>query len=76
MVNFAWEVGLNLSQHHPHASTPYLSAMILTVIREAACRSVEVSAIERLIELFGHAPIGLGDVQGSPPTAAKDRVTF
>jgi hypothetical protein len=32
-----WEVGLNLSQHCPHAISPYLSAMILAVLCEAAC---------------------------------------
>lgn len=57
-----WEVGLNLSQPCPHASTPYPSAMILAVLREAACCRVEVAAIERLIELFSDAPIGLGSV--------------
>jgi hypothetical protein len=44
--------------------------MILAVLREAACCRVEVAAIERLIELFGDAPIELGEVQGSPPMAA------
>ena len=46
--------------------------MILAVLGEAACYGVEVAAIERLIELFGDAPIGLCDVQGSPPVAAWD----
>jgi len=67
-----WEVDLNLSQHCPHASTPHLSAMILAVLGEAACCRVEVAAIERFIELFGDAPIGLGNVQGSSPAAAWD----
>jgi hypothetical protein len=56
----------------PHATTPYLSAVILAILGEAACGRVEVAAIERLIELFGDAPIGLGNVQGSPPVAAWD----
>ena len=67
-----WEVGLNFSQHCPHASTPYLSAMILAVVGEAACRRVEVATIERLIELFGDEPIGLRSVQGKSPVAAWD----
>ena len=61
-----WEVGLNLSQHCPHAGTPYLSAMILAVLGEAVCCRVEVAAIERLIALFGDAPIGLSNAQGKP----------
>jgi hypothetical protein len=71
-----WEVGLNLSQHCSHAISPYLSAMILAVLREVACCRVEVAAIERLIELFGDAPIDLGEVQGSPPVAAWDSADF
>jgi hypothetical protein len=54
------EVGLDLSQHRPHASTPNLSAVILAVLGEVARCRVEVAAIERLIEFFGDAPIGLG----------------
>ena len=50
--------------------------MILAVLGEAACRRVEVAEIERLIELFGDAPIGLGDVQGNPPGAAWDSADF
>jgi hypothetical protein len=38
--------------------------MILAILREAACCRVEVAAIERLIELFSDAPIGLGSVHG------------
>ena len=64
-----WEVGLNLSQHHANASTPYFSAVILAVLGEAACCRVQVSSIECLIELFGDAPIGLRSVQGSSPMA-------
>jgi hypothetical protein len=48
--------------------------MILAVLCEAVCCPVEVAAIERLIELFGDAPIGLGNVQGNPPVAALDSV--
>jgi hypothetical protein len=59
------EVGLNLSQHSPHASTPYISAMILAILGEAAYCCVEVAAIECFMELFGDAPIGFGNVQGS-----------
>jgi hypothetical protein len=62
-------VDLNLSQHCPHASTPYLSAMILAVLGEAACCRVEIAAIERLIELFGDAPIGLGNVHAYVPNS-------
>jgi hypothetical protein len=40
--------------------------MILAVLGEAVCCHVEVAAIEHLIELFGDAPIGLSNVQGSP----------
>jgi hypothetical protein len=40
--------------------------MIPAVLGEPACCRVEVAAIERLIELFSDAPIGLGVVQGSP----------
>ena len=47
------------------ASTPYLLPMIFAVFGQAACRCVEVAAIERFIELFGGAPIGIGNVQGS-----------
>ena len=47
--------------------------MILEVIGEAACCRVEVAAIERLIELFRDAPIGLGIVQGSPPAVPRPR---
>jgi hypothetical protein len=65
-----WEVGLNLSQHHPHASPPYFSAMILAILGEITSRRVEVAAIERFMELFGDAPIRLRSVQGSPPIAA------
>ena len=61
-----WEVGLYLSQHCSHASPPHLSAVVLAVLGEAACRRIEVAAIERLIELLGDPPIGLGNVQGSP----------
>ena len=61
------EVDLNLSQHCPHASTPYLPAIVLAVLGETACCRVEVAAIERLIEWFGDAPVGFGNVQGSPP---------
>jgi hypothetical protein len=46
--------------------------MILAILGEAACCCVEVSAIERLIELFGDTPIGLGCVQGSPPVEASE----
>jgi hypothetical protein len=42
------------------------------ILGEAACCLVEVAAIERLIELFSDAPIGLGNVQRSPPVAAWD----
>ena len=41
--------------------------MILAVLGEAACRRVEVAAIERFVELLGDAPIDLDNVQGSPP---------
>ena len=47
--------------------------MILAVLGEAACRRVEVAAIERLMELLGDAPIGLDSVQGSPFEAGWDR---
>jgi hypothetical protein len=67
-----WEVDLNLSQHCPHASAAYLSAVVLAVLGEAACRRFEIVPTERLIELFGDAPIVLGNVQGSPPVAAWD----
>jgi hypothetical protein len=40
--------------------------MILAVLREAACCRVEVATIERLIESFGDAPIGIGNIQGRP----------
>jgi hypothetical protein len=62
---------LNVSQHCQHASTPDLSAMILAVLGEAACCRVEIAAIERFIELFGDAPIGFGNEQGSPPVAGS-----
>ncbi|HXW91260.1 MAG TPA: hypothetical protein VEK33_12000 [Terriglobales bacterium] len=39
--------------------------MILAVLGEIACCGIEIAAIERLVELFGDAPIGLCDVQGS-----------
>jgi len=39
--------------------------MISAVLGEAACCRVEVAAIERLVELFGYAPIGIGGVPGS-----------
>jgi hypothetical protein len=51
------------TQYRPHDSTPYLSAVILALLGEAACRRVAIAAIERLMELLGDAPIGLGDVQ-------------
>ncbi len=60
------EIGLDLSQHSPHARTPHLSAVISAVLGEAACCCVEVAAIERLIEFFGYSPTGLCDVQGRP----------
>ena len=41
--------------------------MILALLGEAVGRPVKVAAIERIIELFGDAPIALADVQGSPP---------
>jgi hypothetical protein len=50
--------------------------MILAVLSEAVCCRGEVAAIERLIELFGDAPMVLGDVQGSPPVAAWDSADF
>jgi anti-sigma-K factor RskA len=61
------EVGSNLSQHFPHASTPYLSAMVSAVIGEAACSRVEVAAIESVVKLHGYTPIGIDSVQGTPP---------
>jgi hypothetical protein len=67
---------LNLSQHHPHICSPNLSAVVLAVLGEAACSHVEVAAIERFMELFGDAPIGLGDVQGSSPVAVWDSADF
>jgi hypothetical protein len=48
--------------------------MILAVIGEAVCCRVEVATIERLIELFGNAPIGLGNVQGNLPLHLLDRL--
>jgi hypothetical protein len=62
-----WEVGFDLCQHHPHARSPYLFAMILAVLREATCCCVEIAAIERFMKLFRDALIRLGNVQGSPP---------
>ena len=59
------KVGLNLSEHLPHARTSDLSAMIPAVLREAAGCRVEVAAIERLVKLLGCSPVGLGNVQGS-----------
>jgi len=59
------EVGFNLSQHLPHASTTHLSPMVPAVLGKAACRCVKLAAIECLVELFGYAPIGLCDVHGS-----------
>jgi hypothetical protein len=35
---------------------------------------VAVAAIERFIELFGDAPIGLGCVQGSPPGPVRAKI--
>jgi hypothetical protein len=65
------EVGLNFRQHFPHASTPYLSAVVSAVLGEAARRRVEVTKIERFVELFGYSQVGSGDCQGSPhPLAA------
>jgi len=72
------KVGLNLSQHCPHASTPYLSAMVSAVLGEAAWRCFEVASVERLVKLFGNAPIGLGSVQGTSfhrDICGVDRVT-
>jgi hypothetical protein len=43
--------------------------MILAVLGEAACCRVEIAAIERLIELFGDAPIGLGNVHAYVPNS-------
>jgi hypothetical protein len=59
------EICFNLSQHHPHASTTYLSPMILAVLSEAASCGVEVAAIECIVKLFDYAPVGLCNVQGS-----------
>jgi hypothetical protein len=39
--------------------------MILTVLGEAACRGIEVAAIERLAELFRDEPTGLDSVQAA-----------
>jgi hypothetical protein len=50
--------------------------MILAILSEAACCRVEVAAIESLIELFGDASIGIGNVQGSPPMAAWECADF
>jgi hypothetical protein len=36
------EVGFNLSQHCPYASTPHLPTVVSTVLGEAACCRVEV----------------------------------
>ena len=57
------EVGLYLRQHLPNASTPDLPTVVPAVLGEAACRLVEVAAIERFMELFSYAPVGLRDVQ-------------
>jgi hypothetical protein len=59
------EICFNLSQHYPHASTTYLSPMILAVLSEAASCGVEVAAIKCIVKLFDYAPIGLCNVQGS-----------
>jgi hypothetical protein len=50
--------------------------MILAVLGETACCRVEVAAIQRFIELFGDAPIGLGNVQGRPPMTAWESADF
>jgi hypothetical protein len=60
------EVGLNLSQHRPHASTPHLSAMVSAVLGKATCCRIAVAAIKRLVKLLGYSTVGFGGVHGSP----------
>jgi hypothetical protein len=66
------EISFNLSEHHPHASTPYLSPVILAVLSEVAGCGVEVAPIERVVRLFDYAPVSLGNVQGMYSIAARE----
>jgi len=74
------EVRLNFSKHFPHASTPYLSAMVSAVFGEAPCCRVEVASIERLVKLFGYSQVAVRRVQRSPSLRSYicgvDRVTL
>ena len=58
------EIGLNLLQNQAYPGTSYLPAVVSTVLRKEG-RSIEVTAIEGLLKLFGNRSIRFASGQGS-----------